>query len=60
MINNDQYNELNRENDIEIVKTSMGYLVATEDWQEIVKTKWGIYKLIRKHYEYTRKICCNE
>ena len=51
MINNDQYNELNREVDIEIIKTSMGYLVATEDWQEIVKTKWGIYKLIRKYYE---------
>ena len=51
MINNDQYNELNREVDIEIIKTSIGYLVATEDGGEIVKTKWGIYKLIRKYYE---------
>jgi hypothetical protein len=29
----------------------MGYLVATEDGGEIVKTKWGIYRLIRKYYE---------
>ena len=51
MINNDQYNEQQRNNDIEIMKTSMGYLVATEYGGEIVKTKWGIYKLIRKYYE---------
>ena len=41
-----------REVDIEIIKTSMGYLVATEDWQEIVKTKWGIYKLINKYEKF--------